>query len=145
MFLHPVVSHLGGIVSVTLQASFVGDGTDAADKQRISAYGDPQVNMAGLFVDPDDNTYSFSLGSQEVYRGVTTELLLYPVRFMTKLPDSTIGQPPTVQGPLDAIVANPVRAASVWSAVMADRITQTMTTLRAKTPAQLTTLSDSTI
>lgn len=145
MFLHPVVNHLGGIVSVTLQASFVGDATDQTDKERISAYGDPQVNMAGTFVDPGDSSYSFSLGSQEVYRGITTEMLLYPARFMVNLPETTIGQPPTVQGPLDSVVMAPTRAASVWSTVMADRITQAMTTLRAKTPAQLTTLPDSTI
>ncbi len=145
MFLHPVVRHLGGVVSVTLQASFNGDATDTEDKQRISAYGDPQVNLAGSFVDPDDSSYSFSLGSQEVYCGITTEMLLYPARFMTNLPETTVGKPPTVQGPLDSIVSDPVRAASVWSIVVADRITQAMTTLRAKTPAQLATLPDSTI
>lgn len=132
-------------MSVTLQSSFVGDTDDTTDKQRIAAYGDPLVNMAGTFVDPDDSSYSFSLGSQEVYRGITTQMLLYPVRFMTKLPETTLGQPPSVLGPLDAIVADPVRAATVWSAVMSDRILLAMTTLRAKEPAQLISLSDTTI
>lgn len=145
MLLHPVVSHLGGIVSVTLTGSFVGDDTDATDKQRISAYGDPLVNMAGTFVDPDDEAFLFVMGAPEVYRGITTQLLNSTARFMTKLPVSPAGQPATTLGPLDSIVADPVRAATVWSIVMTDRIDQAMTTLRAKTPAQLTSLTDSTI
>ncbi len=52
MKIHPVVQHLGGTVTVTLQASFVGDSTDTTDKQRIGAYGDPFVNLGGLFVSP---------------------------------------------------------------------------------------------
>jgi hypothetical protein len=141
MKLHPVVQHLGGIVTVTLQASFVGDPNDTTDKQRISAYGDPKVNLAGTFT----GSPSFTMGSNEYYKGITTEMMNYSVRFMTQLPPAVAGQPATTLGALDCITSDPVGAATVWSTVMADRITQAMTTLRAKTPAQLATLSDSTV
>ena len=52
MKIHPTVQHLNGIVTVALQASFVGDSTDATDKQRIAAYSDPLVNLGGLFTSP---------------------------------------------------------------------------------------------
>ena len=52
MRVHPAVQHLNGAVTVTLQASFIGDVTDATDKQRIGAYGDPLVNLGGQFVGP---------------------------------------------------------------------------------------------
>lgn len=145
MKLHPIVQHLNGIVMVTLQAQFVGDATDATDKQRISAYGDPKVNMAGTFVDPLDGTFTFQLGAPEVYKGITTELLSNNVKFMTQLPIGIPGQPTPSLGALDCITSDPTRAAGVYNTVMATRITASMTTLRAKTPTQLTTLPDATI
>jgi hypothetical protein len=52
MKIHPVVQHLNGTVTVALQASFVGDITDTTDRMRIAAYGDPLVNLGGLFISP---------------------------------------------------------------------------------------------
>jgi hypothetical protein len=52
MKIHPVVQHLNGAVTVSLQASFVGDITDTTDRMRIAAYGDPLVNLGGLFISP---------------------------------------------------------------------------------------------
>lgn len=151
MLIHPVVQHLGGTVTVTLQASFVGGqtgatgATDDSDKARIAAYGDPRVNLGGTFVDPTDALFTFQMGSQENLRGVTTEMMSYPAHFMTQLPITPAGSTPSVLGPLDCITSNPVKAATAWSAVMADRIGQAMTVLRAKTPPQLSTLPDSTV
>lgn len=249
MLIHPVVQHLNGAVTVTLQASFVGDGTDATDKQRIGAYGDPLVNLVGTIVDtahpaigtitlaglpslsdsfvigsqtftwvasgtalgnvvigvdaaacatnivtsisrdipsvataervgstvivtavtPGVNgnslnfteastnvtmdgsgklggttagrdALSFQFGAAEVWKGVTTQMAATPVRFMTQLPFGSTGQTP-----YEAIVADPVIAATVWVATMASRISAVMTDLRAKSPSQLVTLSDSTV
>ncbi len=145
MKIHPVVQHLNSIVSVTLQASFVGDPTDATDKQRIAAYGDPQVNLAGTFIDPVGGTFTFSFPVSEYYKGVTTGMASNPVRFMTQLPIGIPGQPAPTQGPLDCITSDPVLAATAWAAVMDTRISDALATLRAYTPAQLTTLPDATV
>lgn len=151
MLIHPVVQHLGGTITVTLQASFVAGltgvtgATDDTDKARIAAYGDPRVNLGGTFTDPLDNTFTFQMGSQENLRGITTEMMNYPARFMTQLPLTPAGSAPSVLGPLDCITSNPVKAATAWSTVVVSRIESAMTTLRAKTPPQLTTLPDSTV
>ena len=137
MKLHPVVTHINGVVTVTLETSFIGDADDATDKQRILAYGDPKVNMSGTFTDSGDPAFSFSFSTPELYRGVTTQMSSTSARFLVS-PDG----PST---PLDTITPDPVRAAGVWVSGMASRITQAMTTLRAKTPTQLQTLPDSTI
>ena len=47
MQIKAIVSQSNGIISVTLQALFVGDPTDATDKAKIAAFGDPVVNIAG--------------------------------------------------------------------------------------------------
>lgn len=234
---------------MALQASFVGDNTDTTDKQRIGAYGDPLVNIAGTvvgtalpaigtisltglptlaqtfavgnqtftwvasgtstgnvvlgvdvpaclanivtsinrdlagivsaetisttvvvtavalgvagnalnFVDASSNlsmdgngklggtqagrdVLTFRFGAAEVWKGVTTQMAASPVRFMTQLPLGSTGQ-----GPTDAIVADPVEAATVWTEEMVIRISDAMTTLRAKSPSQLITLPDSTV
>lgn len=145
MKIHPVIQHLNSIVSVTLQASFVGDPNDATDKQRISAYGDPKVNMAGTFIDPIGGIFTFTFPVVEYYRGITTELASYPVRFMTQIPTALPGQTAPVQGPLDCITSDPVLAATAWASIMDSRITASLATLRAKTPVQLTTLPDATV
>lgn len=156
----------GGIVSVVMQAEFVGDATDVTDQQRIAAYGDPKVNIAGTFTDPTDSTFQFTFPISEFYTGVTTDMMNHTVRFMTSLP---VRQPsaqswnpfaPTSQwngaatnpqascngqGPLDCLVTDAVRAATIWAAAIDSRVQTLMTALRAKTPAQLTSLPDSTV
>lgn len=145
MKIHPVVQHLNSVVTVTLQASFVGDSTDATDKTRIAAYGDPQVNMAGTFVDPVGGTFTFSFPVSDYIKGVTTELASNAVRFMTQLPATVVGQAPAVQGALDCVTSDPILAATAWVSVMDTRIAAALATLRAKTPPQLTTLPDATV
>lgn len=164
MKVHPQVIHTNGIVTVTLQASFIGDAPDHGDQQRISAYGDPKINIAGLFSDPADPSFSFTFPASEMYVGVTTDLQNHAVRFMTALPltppsgsnwnpfASTTAYNPfatsasgTQQGDLDCVVTDPVRAATVWAAAVDSRVQTAMTVLRAKNPAQLTNLPDSTI
>ena len=142
MLIHPVVQQLNSIVSIVLQPSFNGDANDATDKQRIAAYGDPKVNMGGVFVDPLDSTFTFNIMATEYWKGISTELPLNTVKFMTQLPSSVIGQPPASQGPLDCLTSDPVRAATVWTSVMQTRCGAALTTLRAKTPPQLSTLPD---
>ena len=146
MKIHPIVEHLNSIVTVTLQTSYVGDGTDTTDKQRITSYGDPRINLAGTFQEPLGGPTTFTFPVADYYKGLTTEMANYPVRFMTQLPVALPGQPATVQGPLDCIVSDPVKAAEVWVTVMeSTRIPNALTTLRAKTPAALTTLPDATV
>lgn len=145
MKIHPIIQHLNSVVTVTLQSSFVGDVTDVTDKSRISSYGDPKVNLAGTFTDPVGGAFTFAFPVVDYSKGVTTELYNYPVRFMTQLPIAALGQPATTQGPLDCITSDPVAAATAWVAVMDTRILAVMTTLRGKTPAQLTTLPDATV
>jgi hypothetical protein len=43
----PVITQANGILSIRLQATFVGDPTDASDKALIAAYGDPQISLVG--------------------------------------------------------------------------------------------------
>lgn len=140
MQIHPIVQHLNSVVSVTLQAMYVGDVNDETDKSRIAAYGDPKVNLAGAFIDPVGGVFTFTFPVSEFYKGITTELAAAPVRFMTQLPVGVGTQLPT-----DCITSDPVAAATAWVAVMDSRIEAKMVTLRAKTPAQLTTLPDSTV
>lgn len=137
MLLHPVIEHIGGKVTIRLETSFVGDPTDATDKQRIQAYGDPKVNLGGEFVDPGDPAFTFQVSTREIFRGITTEMSNSPVYF-----SATPLNPPSA---LDCINADPIRAATVWVTVMSSRVTQAMTALRAKTPSQFLTLPDSTI
>jgi hypothetical protein len=145
MQIHPVVQHLNGQVMVTLQPSFVGDADDVTDKARILAYGDPKVNLGGTFVDPLDNTFTFALGTPELYKGITTEISNFTAKFMTQLPVGTPGQPAPQQGVLDCITSDPVHAATSYSTVMSTRILDSLTILRAKTPPQLSSLPDSTV
>jgi hypothetical protein len=145
MRLHPVIQHLNSVVTVTLQASFVGDSTDITDKTRIAAYGDPQVNMAGTFADPVGGTFTFAFPVSDYIKGVTSELSSNSVRFMTQLPATVVGQAPAVQGALECVTSDPILAATAWVSVMDTRISAAMATLRAKTPSQLTTLPDATV
>jgi hypothetical protein len=169
LVIHPQVTQLNGIVSVTLTAAFEGDGSDVTDKMRISAYGDPKVNLGGQYTDPANTEYIFSFPATELYVGITTQLQNYTARFMTALPlapqgrhttapgfnppydrfnncgGSNYGNYPYQQGQLDCITTNPVEAATVWAAAIQTACLAAMTTLRTYTPPQLNSLPDSTI
>lgn len=163
MNIHPEVTQLNGIVSVSIIAEFIGADTDATDQQRILAYGDPKVNLAGLFTDPNNNAFSFRFPASELYVGVTTQMSAKTARFMTALPapprwqggaPAWPGQPwgngqqmpyQIEQGVLDCLTTNPIEAATVWAAAIQTAVEAAMTTLRALTPAQLTSLPDATI
>jgi hypothetical protein len=139
MKLHPVVTQQGGIVSVQLQAKFAGDSLDQSDQAKIQALGDPKVNIAGTFTDPNDTSptpFTFQFPTSEKLVGVTTEMLNFSIRFMAVLPQSSMpNQPVPVQGPLDCLTPDPGRAAQIWVTVMAGagvgRVAQVMTALRA--------------
>lgn len=152
MKVHPVITQQNGIISVALQASFVGDTTDMTDKSRILQLGDPEVNIAGTFTDPNDTSstpFTFQMPTTELYVGITLELQNYTATFATALPAATgPNQAPPIQGPLMVITPDPARAAQVWYTVMASagpssRIGQAMQNLRAQ--ALVPTLSDATI
>jgi hypothetical protein len=172
MQVQPSVTQVNGIVTVTMKAAFVGDPTDATDQQRITAYGDPIVNLGGLFTDPNDASFKFTFPAQQKFVGITTAMANYPVRFMTALPlvppsgtqwnpyvptnpfrtsseewGSTFpgGIPATQQGALDCVVTDPVRAATIWATAIDTQIQAAVAILRTKTPVQLTSLPNATI
>jgi len=145
MNVHPTITHQNGIVNVQLTATFVGDVTDATDKQRITAYGDPFVNMGGTFVDPNDPTFTFNTGASDYNVRVTTEMSSKLARFLKSLPLTTPGTAPSQLGPLDVVTSDPVRAATIYNTIMGDRIQVVMTALRALTPPALTSLPDKTV
>ena len=146
MKIHPQVTHLNGVITVTLVPQFVQEATDADDAARISAYGDPQVNLGGSFSDGATPTpFTFVTGYLEVWVGLMTGMQYRAARFMTQLPTPQAGDPIPAQGPLDVITNDPVKAATLYASSIQARILAVMTTLRAKTPAKLTTLPDLTI
>src|SRR5271168_1741979 len=131
-----IVSQSNGIISVTLQALFVGGPTDATDKAKIAAFGDPVVNIAGNFVDPNNPSFTFAFPLTELYVGITTQLSSYTARFMEALPGpQNPNQPAPVQGPLDCVTINPSEAATAWVNILimpgSGRIAQAMMQLRA--------------
>lgn len=126
-----------------MQASYTGDSTDATDKQRIAAYGDPKVNLGGNYVDPALTSFTFNMMASEYWKGITSEMGLCTARFMTQLPSPQHGQPIPKQGPLDCITSDPVHAATVWAAAVQADCGTTMAALRAVIPPQLSTLPDS--
>ena len=142
MLIHPLVQQLNSVVSVTMQASYTGDATDATDKQRIAAYGDPKINLGGSFTDPAIPAFTFNMLAGEYWKGITTEMGLHTARFMTQLPSPQHGQPMPKQLPLDCITSDPVHAATVWAAAMQALCGTSMTALRAVVPPQLSTLPD---
>ncbi len=130
-----IVSQSNGIISVTLQALFVGDQTDASDKAKIAAFGDPVVNIAGNFVDPNNPSFTFAFPLTELWVGVTTQMSSYTARFMEALPGPVNpNQPAPIQGPLDCITINPSEAAQAWANILmmpgSGRIAQAMMQLR---------------
>jgi hypothetical protein len=131
---HTNVTQANGVISLTVQVTFVGDMTDTNDQALIAALGDPEVNIAGMFTDPSDPTFTFQMPTTELYTGVTTQLSSKVARFMLALPaSSNPNQPCPRQGPLDVITPNPARAAKVWQGQVLTMITAAMSALRAKT------------
>lgn len=149
------VTQVNGVIQVVLSATFVGDPTDASDKQKIAAFGDPIVNLTGrLLTDPNNPGFTFGFQSDQVNVGLTTQMQNYVVRFLTGLPP--VPPPPPGQpvvpswfehnrhrehheagisrlGPTDCVVANEAaqnEAATAWVNIMVARITAAMTLLR---------------
>ena len=136
MQINPIVTQANGIISIQLQALFVGGPTDQSDKQKIAAFGDPVVNMAGSFTDPNNPSFTFAFPQTELWVGITTQMSSYTVRFMEALPgQQNPNMPAPVQGPLDCVTINPSEACQAWYNVMAglgnsSRIGQAMQQLR---------------
>jgi hypothetical protein len=151
------VTQSNGVILVTLTATFVGDSTDASDKQKIAAFGDPIVNYTGkLLVDPNNPSFTFGFQSQELNVGITTQMQNYIARFLTGLPPVPApppGQPVTptwfeanrhrehceagisMLGPTDCVVADEAgqnEAATAWVAIMVQRIQAAMGILRSQ-------------
>jgi hypothetical protein len=143
MKIHPQITHLNGIVSVVFTAQFVGDPTDASDRDHITAYGDPLVNLGGSFSDGATPTpFTFSTGSPEVWTHLTTEMQGKVVRFMSQIPPAQNGQS-ALAGPLDVVTSDPVTAATLYVTAIQARIATVMGQLRLKSPAKLSSLPDS--
>ena len=136
MKLHTVTTQAYGIISVTIQASFVGDMTDANDKALIAAFGDPEVNIAGTFTDPNNTIFTFQFPTTENYVGVTTQLSSQQAQFMLALPTAVNPNQynlAPVQGPMACITTNPSEAAAAWVNVVTSRIIAAFSALRGKT------------
>jgi hypothetical protein len=137
MKIHAVVGQSNGVISVTLQALFVGDPQDASDKAKIAAFGDPLVNIAGTFSDPQNPSFSFQFPLTEQWVGVTTQMSSFTARFMEALPMvPNPNQPAPIQGPLDCVTTNPSEAAQAWANILmapgTGRIAQAMMQLRSQ-------------
>jgi hypothetical protein len=132
MKLHTVITQANGIVSLVIQPSFVGDMTDANDKALIAAFGDPQVNIAGQFTDPNNTAFTFQFPTSELYVGVTTQLSSQVASFMLALPSGPPNQPAPIQGPMYCITPNPSHAATVWQSVVVTRIQAAFAALRSQ-------------
>jgi hypothetical protein len=132
MKLHTVITQANGIISLIIQPSFVGDLTDANDKALIAAFGDPQVNIAGQFTDPNNIHFTFQFPTSELYVGITTQLSSQTAQFMLALPSGPPNQPAPIQGSLACITPNPSEAAVAWQAVIVTRIQNAMAALRAQ-------------
>ena len=132
-----IVTQANGIISVQLQPTFVGDSTDQTDKQKIAAFGDPTINIAGNFTDPSNPSFTFLFPTTELWVGITTQLSSQVVRFMEALPQAmNPNQPAPIQGPLDCITPNPSEACTAWCNIMMNaatgRIAQAMQQLRSQ-------------
>jgi hypothetical protein len=133
MKIHTVVTQASGAIIVTIQPSFVGDMTDANDKALIAAFGDPQVNIAGTFVDPNNTDFTFQFPTTENYVGVTTQLSSQQAIFMLALPSGPPNMPAPIQSAMACITPNPSEAATAWQSVVVTRISAALSALRSKT------------
>jgi len=84
MLLTPIVTQANGIISVVIQATFVGGQTDASDKQKIAAFGDPVVQIAGNFVDPNNPSFTFQFPLTQLLQGEASSATTMPVPPMPK-------------------------------------------------------------
>jgi hypothetical protein len=126
-----VVTQANGIISVAIQCLFVGDMTDAQDKALIAAFGDPEINIAGSFTDPNNPAFTFLFPTTQLYVGITTQLSSQGARFMLALPQGqNPNQPAPIQGSMDCVTTNPSEAAVAWFNVMVQQIRQVMLALR---------------
>ena len=140
MKIHPQITHLNSVVTVTLVPQFIGDLTDDEDRLRISSYGDPLINLGGTFSDgATPAPFVIQTTAPEIWVGLISGLQNKPVRFMSQI---TSGQ---LQGALDVVTSDPVRAAQIYVPAIQARIAAVMSALRLKSPTKLTTLSDSTV
>jgi hypothetical protein len=164
--IHPVVSMLNGVISIQLEALFLGDEVsppdttqDEMDQQYILAYGDPKVNLAGLFTDNSTiPAFQFKFGTPQMMAGITTQMAEVTARFYTVVPPVPLHEfpahdwhrkhplsspeenPPAVR-PMDCITADSERAAGVWVTAIQSACAAAMTQLRGM-PAPLETLPD---
>lgn len=134
MKVQAVVTQANGIIQVRIQALFVGDATDATDKALIGAFGDPEVNIAGSFTDPNNPAFTFQFPTTQNYQGITTSLSSQTAQFMLALPQQqNPNMPAPIQGPMDCITTNPSEAAVAWFNVVVTGIRSAMMTLRSQT------------
>ena len=148
MKVHAIVTQANGIISIQLQCLFVGDPTDTSDKQKIAAFGDPQINIAGNFNDPNNPSFTFAFPLTEQWVGITTQLSSFIVRFMEALPGpQNPNIPAPIQGPLDCVTNNPSEACQAWANIMmtagTGRIAQAMAILLSQ--VVVPTISDTTV
>ena len=132
MKVHTVITQANGIISLVMQPSFVGDITDANDKALIAAFGDPQVNIAGSYTDPNNTSFTFGFPTSELYVGVTTQLSSQVAQFMLALPSGPPNCPAPTQGGLSCVTSNPSEAAVVWQGAVVTRIQAAFAALRSK-------------
>jgi hypothetical protein len=131
MKVHANVTQANGVIQIQLQCTFVGAPTDANDKALIAAFGDPEINIAGSFTDPNNPAFTFQFPSTQIMAGITTTLSSYTAQFMLALPGpQNPNQPAPVQGPLDCVTQNPSEAATAWVTLMQQSIRQAMLQLR---------------
>lgn len=134
MKVQAVVTQANGIITMRIQALFVGDMTDAQDKALIAAFGDPEVNVAGSFTDPNNPSFTFQFPTTQNFVGITTQLSSVNANFMLGLPAPiNPNQPAPIQGPMDVITTNPSEAAQAWFAVVVQGIRNAMLALRQQT------------
>ena len=140
MRIHPLVNHINGIITLQFSIQMVGDLTDADDRARMSAYGEPLINLGGVFSNGAlPSPIKLSTGSPEVWASLVSELPTRKVRIFSVTPQGA------GVGPLDILTADPVAAAAIYVTAIQARIAAAMTTLRQQTPTQLTTLPDTVV
>lgn len=131
MKVQAIVTQANGIIQMKIQALFVGDMTDSTDKALIAAFGDPEVNLAGTFTDPNNPAFTFQFPTTQNYVGITTQMSSITAQFMLALPGvQNPNQPAPIQGAMDCITTNPSEAAVAWFNVIAAAIRQQMLALR---------------
>lgn len=134
MKVQAIVTQANGVIQMKIQALFVGDMTDSTDKALIAAFGDPEVNLAGTFTDPNNPAFTFQFPTTQNYVGITTQMSSITAQFMLALPGpQNPNQPAPIQGPMDCITTNPSEAAVAWFNIIVASIRQAMLNLRMQT------------